>query len=60
LPFIPNDIEITFDVEMNKFRMTGMNATLPLISYANQNLSTDSYVIPFDIAGVYALGKYVV
>ena len=60
LPFIPNDIEITFDVEMNKFRMTGMNPSLPFISFGNQNLSTDSYVTAFDIAVVYALGKYVV
>lgn len=60
VPFIPNDIEITFDVEMNKFRMTGMNTALPFISLTNQNLSTDSYVTAFDIALTYALGKYVV
>lgn len=60
VPFSPNDIEITFDAEMNKFRMTGMNTQLPFISFANQNISTDSYVEPFDIAVTYDVGEYVV
>jgi hypothetical protein len=60
VPFSPNDIEIKFDTEINRFRMTGMNAKLPLISFGNQNLSTDSYVTPFEIGINYELGEYVV
>jgi len=59
VPFSANDIEITLDLDQNKFQMTGLNANLPLISQSLTTLSTNSYVLPFDVGETYALGEFV-
>jgi len=59
LPFLPNDIEITLNTQFNKFRMTGLNVELPLISFANQSISTDTQATLFAIGTTYGLGDYV-
>jgi hypothetical protein len=47
VPFIPNDISITYNSRFNRFQMTGNNTTSPLV-YANYSAGT-----------TYALGAYV-
>lgn len=59
LPFTANDVEITFDETINKFQMTGLNAYLPLISYTNDDISTNSYVRQFNVGTTYSLGQFV-
>jgi hypothetical protein len=59
VPYIANDIEITFDEDQNKFQMTGLNAYLPLISFTNEDISTNSFVTQFAVGTTYALGEYV-
>lgn len=59
IPFSPNDIEITFDEEINKFRMTGMNTQLPFISAAVPSISSDTYVRTFLVGTTYNLGDFV-
>ena len=59
VPYIANDIEITFDEDQNKFQMTGLNAYLPLISFWNEDISTNSYTTQFAVGTTYPLGAYV-
>jgi hypothetical protein len=40
MPFLPNDVEITFDETLNKFQMTGMNAYLPLVWADDPDISS--------------------
>ena len=59
VPFMPNDVEITYDETLNKFQMTGMNANLPLISFYQDTITSDSYVTAFDIGATYDAGDFV-
>ena len=59
LPYTPNDIEITYNLDQNKFQMTGLNAELPLISFQNDDISTNSYARLFAVGTTYSLGQFV-
>jgi len=59
VPFSPNDISITFNVLLNKFQMTGLNYYLPLISFYQDTITSDSYVTAFDIGATYDEGDFV-
>jgi hypothetical protein len=59
VPFSPNDVEITFDRTLNKFQMTGMNATLPLISFYQDTITTESSATLFNVGTTYSLGQFV-
>jgi hypothetical protein len=58
MPFIPNDAEITFDLTLNKFQMTGMNAYLPLVWFDDPSISSIGN-IAWSGATTYALGAFV-
>lgn len=59
VPFSPNDIEITFDETLNKFQMTGKNAYLPLISFYQDTITTESYVTAYNFSATYGVGDFV-
>lgn len=47
VPFLPDDISITYDTASNKFKMTGLNTEVAYIPYNN----TEAYVIGDLVAG---------
>jgi hypothetical protein len=59
VPFSPNDISITLDVLLNKFQMTGLNYYLPLISFYQDTITSESYVTAFNFSATYNIGDFV-
>jgi hypothetical protein len=57
MPFLPNDVEITFDPILNKFQMTGMNAYLPLVWADDPDISSIGN-IAWSGSTTYALGAF--
>jgi hypothetical protein len=58
MPFLPNDVEITFDETLNKFQMTGMNAYLPLVWFDDPAITSIGN-IAWSGSTTYALGAFV-
>jgi len=59
VPFSPNDISITLNIPLNKFQMTGLNYYLPLISFYQDTITSESYVTAFDFGATYDEGDFV-